>query len=476
MKKRIIYFFVATAFVINIVSCNKWLDVKPRAQIDREEEFSSELGFMDALTGCYIKMKSRHLYGTKLTMTTIEYLAQNWETTGEGSVEQALMDFNYKAKSSADTIQSIYANLYNTLVQVNDILSYIDKKKDVFQTSDNYNIIKGETLALRGFLHLDILRLFGQLQNGGQKEVKLPYQDRVSKDAIIYSTNSEFIAKIEADLIAAEKLLLESDPVIKNNISTNSTLNYFSFRRFRFNYFAVKATQARLYLYVNQYVKANDAAMTVINAVDDSGVAQFKMNSGLAFATDNYSLSNESIVCLSVSNLNDIFNLHFNSSTLVSQNEQRVRDDLYGEASTSNRLGIWNRYYDKNNQPKFTSKKYAQTNDITSDEALINRQTIPLIRLSEMYLIAMETMSYTQAQPLYNVYIADRSLSERQFTNDEQKKEEIIKEYRREFIAEGQMFYLYKRIGARNMLWRPLEVVEDNYILPLPTREYNPSI
>lgn len=476
MKKRIIYLLIATVFVMNIVSCNKWLDVKPRAQVDREEEFSSELGFMDALTGCYIKMKNRHLYGTKLTMTTLEYLAQNWETTGEGSVEQAIMDFDYRAKSSADTIQAIYANLYNTLVQVNDILSYIDDKKDVFQSTDNYNIIKGEALGLRGFLHLDILRLFGQLQNGGQREIKLPYQDRVSKDAIPYSSNSEFITKIESDLIAAEGLLQKSDPVIKKNIDKNPTIDYFAYRRFRFNYYAVKATQARLYLYVNQQVKANDAAMTVINATDSTGVLQFKMNSGVAFASDNYSLSNESILCLSVPNLNDIYNVHFNSSTLVSQNEDRVNHDLYGDASTSNRLGLWNRYYDKNNQTKFTSKKYSQTADITSDKALINRQIIPLIRLSEMYLIAMETMNYTQAQSLYNVYIADRSLSERQFTSDEQKKEEIIKEYRREFIAEGQMFYLYKRIGARNMLWRPTEVVEDNYILPLPTSEYNPSI
>ena len=37
------------------------------------------------------------------------------------------------------------------------------------------------------------------------------------------------------------------------------------------------------------------------------------------------------------------------------------------------------------------------------------------------------------------------------------------------------MFYTYKRTGATTMLWREEPVDEDDYILPLPTTEYNPN-
>ena len=51
---------------------------------------------------------------------------------------------------------------------------------------------------------------------------------------------------------------------------------------------------------------------------------------------------------------------------------------------------------------------------------------------------------------------------------------EIVREYRREFFAEGQMFYTYKRLGIKNMLWKTdREVGEQDYVAPLPATEYN---
>lgn len=54
-------------------------------------------------------------------------------------------------------------------------------------------------------------------------------------------------------------------------------------------------------------------------------------------------------------------------------------------------------------------------------------------------------------------------------------KDFIVDEYRREFYAEGQMFYTYKRLNSTSMLWRDEPVGESEYILPLPTTEYNPN-
>ena len=50
---------------------------------------------------------------------------------------------------------------------------------------------------------------------------------------------------------------------------------------------------------------------------------------------------------------------------------------------------------------------------------------------------------------------------------------EVLKEYQKEFYAEGQMYFTYKRIGARKMLWNEeREIRLDEYQIPLPETEF----
>lgn len=103
---------------------------------------------------------------------------------------------------------------------------------------------------------------------------------------------------------------------------------------------------------------------------------------------------------------------------------------------------------------------------------MIRYQVIPLIRLSEMYLIVMETAELTEANKLYKSYMAEKNAL---ITTDMAREElnaEILNEYRREFWGEGQMFYAYKRLGVKEMMWKTdREVEEKDYIVPLPTTE-----
>lgn len=56
-------------------------------------------------------------------------------------------------------IDAMWSKMYNMLANVNNLLDNIDKRQSVF-TGDNYNIIKGEALGLRAYIHFDLLRLF----------------------------------------------------------------------------------------------------------------------------------------------------------------------------------------------------------------------------------------------------------------------------------------------------------------------------
>ena len=124
------------------------------------------------------------------------------------------------------------------------------------------------------------------------------------------------------------------------------------------------------------------------------------------------------------------------------------------------------------------------TEDFICDGAFEYRSTgefvgIPMLRMSEMYLIAMETTTdLAQANELYTTYMnscACTVLPESAYTTLEDVKAEVINEYRREFVAEGQMFYQYKRMNATSMLWSDDVLTEESYIIPLPRTEYNPE-
>ena len=99
-----------------------------------------------------------------------------------------------------------------------------------------------------------------------------------------------------------------------------------------------------------------------------------------------------------------------------------------------------------------------------------------MLRLSEMYLTAIETSeSLSEIQSLYNTYMSQCAFTLYQpFTSVSQAHEEIANEWRREFFAEGQMFYAYKRLKATR-LWNGGEMKAESYVVPLPQTEYDPS-
>ena len=49
--------------------------------------------------------------------------------------------------------------------------------------------------------------------------------------------------------------------------------------------------------------------------------------------------------------------------------------------------------------------------------------------------------------------------------------EELIKEWRKEFVGDGQLFFFYKRIGSESIPYTSVEGNDELYVLPLPEKE-----
>ena len=100
---------------------------------------------------------------------------------------------------------------------------------------------------------------------------------------------------------------------------------------------------------------------------------------------------------------------------------------------------------------------------------------MPLIRIGEMHLIKAEVEyrngNTDAARATLNRLRAARNLP----GLDELPSDfylELIREYRRELIGEGQLFFLYKRLNRSVILYADVDAVAEKvYTFPLPITE-----
>ena len=467
-------------------SCNDWLDVKPQGQTEEEDMYTSYEGFKNALIGCYMKMKSRNLYGEKLTMSHVETLAQLWDLSATTRpADAALGVYDYEDTYAKSAISTMYGGLYNVIVQANSILQHLETNGAYIDDESAYKVIKGEAHAIRALCHLDILRLFGQMPQNAVKTVKLPYAEVVSiKDLPDYYDYSAFCKKLENDLLAAEQNLANVDPVLSSSLTySGNEDNFFDNRNLRLNYYAVKALQARYYLYTNQTGKAYEAAAAIYTAkpVNLSTTTDFNnyylaTPSECLFALSNHELMDYAISVLGMGS-NQVQSTHYFISL-------QMMNDLYEGVDISTHAGygqLWNTAtmdgsgtYTK----ALLKKYYYDTKGEYTATALLNKlQIIPMLRMSEIYLIMMETTTdLDEANTLYKEYMRARNVNVSEtFASLDEVQDFIVSEIRREFYGEGHMFYTYKRLGINRMLWGATEMSEDQYILPLPDSEFDPA-
>lgn len=497
-----IYHWLAMALaVMTLVSCNDWLDVKPDTEEREKDMFTTYRGYKEALAGCYLSMASRSTYGEKLTMSDVDCLANLWVAPTQSATPELyyMHRHEYDNDDCRSGIKAIYGGLYNTVVQANMVINHAKDDASVFPDDDSRNVIIGEALAIRAYCHFDALRLFGQMPNGAKKTVSLPYSESndINTQPSYYGF-SDFARKVLADLDEAEQRLAKSDPILKYTFSQlsqegNNTVtlddDFMMYRRSRLNYWAVKALKARVYLYVGEQQKAYQTAKEVINA-KLNGDPVVELSGDGDYSAGYYGLPHECLFALQNSKLSDYNVTLLGGTTSSNINNQlhlttnMLNKQLYaGQNTTSNNryLNMWERESHTSTGNKYPTIRKYYWNTQTSHTLNVLRnclQIMPMLRLSEMYLIAMEaTTDLAEANSLYKTYMAARSVNVTDdMTSLDDVKQTVIAEYRREFYGEGQMFYVYKRLGTSELFFSYNEMSDDEYDLPLPESEFDPNL
>ena len=469
-KRQHIFHKAGTAWLLSallmLTSCNDWLDVSPSEQKKKSEMFSKAEGFRNVLTGAYIRMKSNSLYGQEMVCGTVENLAQHWNYSSN-TIGSYLNTYNYRATVVENAMTAIYNNLFKVVADVNGLLGDIDNGT---LGDDDYNLIKGEALALRAFCHFDVLRLFGPMPTEAGSDRVLPYVKEVTNRPTAFLTFGEFTLGLMGDIDVAEACLKKVDPILKQSIAALNTPsqltdNFYGYRQMRMNYYAVCALKARVALWTGNKSQALEYARLVMNATSADGAKTFRLGTLNDCAGGDKVLSSEHIFNLKVTDITSTLG----AGTTYQKTQSQLRSQLYESGTTDIRfVNMWNYVYDSYWWTYYNYfVKYVQTDNMPS----LARNVVPLIRLYEMYLIAMECSPLGEANSLYAEMCDARNAPAVTISSQEQLKELLIKEYNREFYGEGQAFYAYKRMAAEKIYFTNEPGTKDAYVVPLPVQE-----
>lgn len=449
---RIITPICGLAMALMQISCS-WFDVNPKTDVKAEELFSTESGFESALAGIYVSATERQGYGDNWTFGFIEKLVQSYDNIPQ--TESATTIYDYTRESgSKDVLATMWLKSYFLIANANNLLQWLDRQGEtVILNEQKRNMIRGEALAWRAYLHFDLLRGWGPIMKDNPTAKSIPYRTKADNTKLPLLPADSIGELIIADIDSARTLL---------SYERSESLSGSS-RRFRLNYWALTALKARVCLYLGDKENAADCALDVIE------------NSGLMLASTNNgdpAFTSETLFGINIykmdENYTDAFaqGPEFNNHYYLRTNKLDNIFDRKGEGVNDIRCRDY-AFYIYNDQQVAITRKY-QT-------AVNNLYMIPLIRLPEMYYILCESLPLDQAAPYISEVMEYRGLNGyQQFSSEQEREDALNKEYQKEFYAEGQYFYFLKAHGRSDFSTRPeglSQMTEAQYIFPLPDAE-----
>ncbi len=494
IKQYIIIWSLAS---LAFCSCNSWFDVTSSNEIREKDHFAIDQGFAQSVAGCYIQMGENSLYGEYISYALPEVAVNPYRTMGTNSTEYLALAYLQKHLWSSSyakpVIDNIWTSSYRVIANANEALKNIDQKESTLDPI-NYHILKGELLAIRALMHFNLLRYFGYGNWSNRKteldaKLTIPYVTTVEKNLTPQSTGSAVIANTFKDLNDAATLMKDYDPVSSthpdNYYSKVDEEGFYESRNFHLNYYAVRAITAQVYQWIGDYTNALTPAKEVIDAVGTSKSVSIGNTTAFTLhlmpvsevTSTTSALTREAVFAIETQNLSDktltLFNPNYstNQTDVMSLNEGQMQE-LYNNSNTDYRFVKLLHHNMTSSPAGYVPQKYYSGFGI--DNYFKNK--INVIRLPELYFIAAESYARSgnldQALSLMNTFRETRGLYEPLIgLNQAQILEEIGKEYQREFLSEGMMYFYYKRIGAETVPAKSGAMTDADYVLPYPDLE-----
>lgn len=497
--------------VLFFISCSDWLNVEQEGEIESESLFKSGDGYRVVLNGLYKAMGAPELYGRELSFGMVDCMSQQYDLSDEeanqSSIYKAFVDFKYKDNDVTTLIDNTWLAGFKVIANTNDLIQNIsDASADLFEFGEmERDLIMGEAYACRALMHFDLLRLFAPALVNDDQGTYVPYVEDYPN---IHATSMQvkpFLDKVIADLLKAKSLVASFDTT-EIGVKVNSTAaartslspdnfaygDFFAGRVYRLSYYSITALLARVYQYADKSEEAFACAKEVVEFGTQNGGAVFykddftgimsskgdgieafdqradyKAKSSIIFSAYNKKAYEQSDIQryfqLRAQNWSNVYFVLDRVALFNNRGMDEWEQDIRSSYMVFMALG---------NYP-VSGKWFVNSTNPEQSEHL---KMSPVIRLTEMKYIMAE---YYAAKGLYDeaYKILDDIRSARNIegkltvrNNFSDFVTDLIGDARREWISEGQLFYLYKRLDApfmKNDESHKLTRAEAS--LPLPT-------
>ncbi|TYP96679.1 RagB/SusD domain-containing protein [Sphingobacterium allocomposti] len=481
MKK--IFLIPCLIYMAAASSCSDFLNVEPTTAADAGAAITTAADAKVIVNGLMSKLASASYYGRNFPLYA-DAKGGDVTITSQGRGYDYLYVFNHS--ESANSYSSIWSQGYHCLAQINNLIESIEKLKAA-GSSENFDNHLGQALTARAMIYFDLVRLYGEPYAENKNAFGVPnVTTLLNSDAQeLRHTVEENYQQITTDLKAAEDLLSKT--------KANGFINYY----------ANKALQARVYLYMEDFTQSLAAAEEVINSNvytlyendkwAESWTTEFGTESILELGVypNEGDLGNSSLGAMyrraahGSSAILGYFTASTNFLDKLAEDEEDVRwsvmaPDELSETSThpGERLG--------------SSYKYSGSTVLAGDKKTGNSTAvnIKVIRLSEIYLIAAEaalklSSSDKEKAAHYLNAIRKRSPNLALATPATINMDMIADERSKELFTEGHRFFDMMRwnrsitfdddLGAISTIHREKTIDRTFYktILPIPLDEIN---
>lgn len=525
MNMRKFNHILVIALTVFLSACNNWLDLMPEGQATSEELFKSGDGYRSVLSGVYKAMSVPSLYGVDLQFGMVDCMSRqytwDWQYQPKDNRYRDAREFKYQSTNLLPAIEGLWKDAFNAIANANNLIQHAENAspKLFYGKDTERKMILGEAYACRALMHFDLLRLFAPAMVHADDDPGnfVPYVEtypEIQANGIGVRT---YLEKVERDLLKARELVAEFDTTalgqtlcasgngrfyadfndlaglgMEGAANPEMIDDFYKGRGYHLHYYAITALLARVYQYADKHQEAYEMATEVMTAKAKGVTGSRDM-----FAEDNFNGINYKNDPEQREDLKTISNLIFalynersyedNSLASFFQKKQDGMSegnwlvfDLEGQEifksvdGTDERETDFRRFllFEAANHP-ISAKWYCHDDKMKRDK---NVTILPVIRATEMrYIIAeyhARQGNYAEAFRILEEIRQNRGLqTPLEVKNSwEDFQQYLIRDAQREWMSEGQLFYLYKRLNAPVKLelneTRPLNKSE--YRLPIP--------
>lgn len=435
MMKALKYLMMGAMVSIASSCGNDWLDVEPSTEVPSHTAITSLDDADKMLNGIYYTMKQAPYYSGSLI-----YIGDMFgdDMMSADSHTDNYYKMNYSATSAPSS--GFWSYGYSIIQHCNVILSQIDEMEILEKDEEYRDDLKGQALALRGFALFDLTRLFGYpyaKDNGASLGVAIVYDDSDKKPA--RSTVAQCYEAFIKDLKEGAELM------------------YPDYYKGKVNKWAAMLLLSRAYLYKGDNANALATAEAAIKGAEENGYrlwsnAEYAGVWGIEFDESNpgevlYECVNSSSESagkdgVAYCSWEGGYGSNFLTTSfyeLMQSDPDDVRNKCYRLTTEADGSTVEGRAYITKYRPESSSESMEDAN-------------VPVLRLSELYLIAAEAAVKTGDNPKAVRYldaIVNRANPAKTVQGKNVTLDDVLTECRKEFFGEGHRFFDAMRNGKK---------------------------